>query len=126
MTRQIIQTSSAPAAIGTYSQAVRVGQTLYLSGQIGLDPATGALRESPEAQIEQAFANVGAVIAAAGATLADVAKLTLFLTDLAHFATVNESMARYFTAPYPARSTVQVAALPKGAAFEVEALVVFP
>lgn len=126
MTRQIIQTSAAPAAIGTYSQAVRVGQTLYLSGQIGLDPKTGELRDTAEAQIEQAFANVGAVIKAAGATLADVAKLTLFLTDLAHFGKVNEAMARHFAAPYPARSTVQVAALPKGAAFEVEALVVFP
>ncbi|MEO8133769.1 MAG: Rid family detoxifying hydrolase [Betaproteobacteria bacterium] len=126
MTRQIIQTSSAPAAIGTYSQAVRMGQTLYLSGQIGLEPATGNLRDGIDAQIDQAFANVSAVATAAGATLADVVKLTLFLTDLAHFGKVNETMARYFAAPYPARSTVQVAALPKGAEFEVEAIVVFP
>ncbi len=126
MTRQVIQTSAAPAAIGTYSQGIRVGQTLYLSGQIGLDPATGDLREGVDAQIDQAFRNVQAVATAAGASLADVVKLTLFLTDLAHFGKVNETMARYFVAPYPARSTVQVAGLPKGAAFEVEALVVFP
>ena len=126
MTKQIIQTASAPAAIGTYSQAVRAGQTLYLSGQLGLDPATGSLRDAIDAQVDQAFQNVRAVCTAAGASLGDVVKLTLFLTDLAHFAKVNETMARYFAEPYPARSTVQVAALPKGAAFEVEAIVVFP
>ncbi len=123
MSRQVIQTPNAPAAIGTYSQAVRVGQTVYLSGQIGLDPATGNLRDGVDAQIDQAFANMRAVITAAGGTTADVAKLTLFLTDLAHFGKVNETMARYFSTPYPARSTVEVAGLPKGAAFEVEAIV---
>lgn len=126
MNRQVINTPSAPAAIGTYSQAIRVGQTVYLSGQLGLDPATGNLRDTIDAQIDQAFRNVSAVVAAAGASLDDVVKLTLFLTDLAHFAKVNEAMARYFKEPYPARSTVQVSALPKGAGFEVEALVVLP
>ena len=124
MLKQMINTASAPAAIGTYSQGIRSGSTLFLSGQIGLDPATGNLRETVEAQIEQAFRNVQAVAAAAGASLDDVVKLTLFLTDLANFAKVNETMTRLFHEPYPARSTVQVSALPKGAGFEVEAIVV--
>jgi reactive intermediate/imine deaminase len=126
MAKQAIHTSAAPAALGTYSQGIRAGQTLYLSGQLGLDPATGNLRNTIDAQIDQAFQNLRAVAVAAGASLDDAVKLTLFLTDLAHFAKVNETMARYCKEPYPARSTVQVSALPKGAGFEVEAVVVFP
>ena len=126
MAKQAIHTSAAPAAIGTYSQGIRAGQTIYLSGQLGLDPATGNLREGIDAQIDQAFLNLRAVAEAGGATLDDAVKLTLFLTDLANFAKVNETMARYFTQPFPARATVQVSALPKGAGFEVEAVVVFP
>ena len=99
---------------------------MYLSGQLGLDPPTGTLRDTIDAQIEQAFQNLRAVATAAGASLDDVVKLTLFLTDLANFSKVNETMARHFREPYPARSTVQVSALPKGAAFEVEAIVVLP
>jgi reactive intermediate/imine deaminase len=126
MAKQAIHTSAAPAALGPYSLGIRVGQTVYLSGQLGLDPATGNLREGIDAQIDQAFQNLRAVAVAAGATLDDAVKLTLFLTDLANFAKVNETMARYFKEPYPARSTVQVSALPKGAGFEVEAVVVLP
>jgi reactive intermediate/imine deaminase len=126
MAKQAIHTAAAPAALGTYSQGIRAGQTLYLSGQLGLDPATGNLRDTIDAQIDQAFKNLRAVAVAAGASLDDAVKLTLFLTDLAHFAKVNETMARYFKEPFPARSTVQVSALPKGAGFEVEAVVVFP
>ena len=124
MPRQPITTPNAPAALGTYSQAIKAGNTIYLSGQIGLDPVTGNLHPSIETQIDQAFQNLRAVAAAAGASLDDAVKLTLFLTDLAHFSKVNETMARYFTQPYPARSTVQVSALPKGAAFEAEAVLV--
>ena len=126
MAKQAIHTSAAPAALGTYSQGIRAGQTIYLSGQLGLDPVTGDLREDIDAQIDQAFLNLRAVAEAGGATLDDAVKLTLFLTDLANFAKVNETMARYFTQPFPARATVQVSALPKGAGFEVEAVVVFP
>ena len=126
MAKQAIHTSAAPAALGTYSQGIRAGQTLYLSGQLGLDPATGNLRDTIDAQIDQAFQNLRAVAVAAGTSLDDAVKLTLFLTDLANFAKVNATMARYFNEPYPARSTVQVSALPKGAGFEVEAVVVFP
>lgn len=126
MAKQAIHTSAAPAALGTYSQGIRAGQTVYLSGQLGLDPATGNLRDTIEAQIEQAFQNLRAVAVAAGGSLDDAVKLTLFLTDLANFGKVNETMTRYFTQPFPARSTVQVSALPKGAGFEVEAVVVFP
>lgn len=126
MAKQAIHTSAAPAALGTYSQGIRAGQTLYLSGQLGLDSATGNLRDSIDAQIDQAFQNLRAVAVAAGASLDDAVKLTLFLTDLTNFAKVNETMARYFKEPFPARSTVQVSALPKGAGFEVEAVVVFP
>jgi reactive intermediate/imine deaminase len=123
--RTIISTTRAPAAIGPYSQAVRAGQTVYLSGQIALDPATGQMVEGGiEAQAEQVFRNMTAVIEAAGATLADCVKLTLFLTDLAHFPAVNEIMQRHFAQPYPARSTVGVASLPRGALFEAEAIVV--
>ena len=123
--RTIIQTADAPAAIGPYSQAVRVGDTVWLSGQIALDPADGTLVEGGiDAQIEQVFRNMSAVAAAAGGSLADCVKLTLFLTDLADFPRVNEAMRKWFTAPYPARSTVGVASLPRGALFEAEAVMV--
>ena len=124
MTRQAIATTQAPSAIGTYSQGIKAGQTIYLSGQLGLDPASGNLHADVEKQIDQAFQNMRAVATAAGASLGDAVKLTLFLTDLGHFAKVNETMARYFMQPYPARSTVQVSALPKGAVFEAEAILV--
>ncbi len=122
MSRQIIATSDAPAAIGTYSQAVRVGNTVYLSGQIGLDPASMQLVDGIEAQIHQVFANLRAVAQAAGGSLADVAKLNIFLTDLGHFAKVNEIMAQYFAQPYPARAAVGVASLPRGALVEADAV----
>lgn len=125
MPRQIVATADAPAAIGPYSQAVRVGDTVWLSGQIPLDPATGQLVEGDfTAQVERAFANLAAVVKAAGGTLDQIVKLTLFLTDLGQFGTVNEIMQRHFRAPYPARSTVGVASLPRGAQFEVEAVLV--
>ena len=126
MARQPIQTSAAPAALGPYSQGIRAGKTVYLSGQLGLDPATGDLSTTIDAQIDQAFLNLRAVATAADASLDDAVKLTLFLTDLTHFSKVNEAMVRYFHEPFPARSTVQVAALPKGAGFEVEAVIVLP
>ena len=126
MAKHMIHTAAAPAALGTYSQGIRAGGTLYLSGQLGLDPATGNLNQTIDGQIEQAFQNLRAVATSAGASLDDIVKLTLFLTDLGDFAKVNETMARHFREPYPARSTVQVSALPKGAAFEVEAIVVLP
>lgn len=122
MTRSIIQTPDAPAAIGTYSQAVRVGQTVYLSGQIGLDPVAMQLVDGIDAQIHQVFRNLRAVTLAAGGSLADVAKLNIFLTDLAHFARVNEIMAEYFVQPYPARAAVGVASLPRGAMVEADAV----
>ncbi|HRO60902.1 MAG TPA: RidA family protein [Burkholderiaceae bacterium] len=125
MSRQIIATTDAPAAIGPYSQAVRAGNTVWLSGQIPLDPATGEIVEGGfEAQVERAFANLDAVVQSAGGRLSQVVKLTLFLTDLGQFATVNAIMQRHFEAPYPARSTVGVASLPRGAQFEVEAVLV--
>lgn len=122
MSKQPIQTSAAPAALGTYSQAIRAGNQVFLSGQLGLDPATGNLREGIEAQIKQAFTNLSAVAEAAGGSLEQTVKLTLFLTDLAHFPKVNEIMANFFAQPYPARSTVGVASLPKGALFEADAV----
>jgi reactive intermediate/imine deaminase len=123
--REIISTDGAPAAIGTYSQAVRVGDTVYLSGQIPLDPATMTLvTDSPEAMISRVFDNLAAVAAAAGGSLQDVVKLNIFLTDLGWFGQVNEIMAQYFTAPYPARAAVGVASLPKGALVEMEAIMV--
>jgi len=124
MTRSIISTPNAPAAIGTYSQAVRTGDTLYLSGQIGLDPTSGQLVEGIENQIQRVFANLKAVAEAAGASLGDVVKLTVYLTDLANFARVNEAMFRYFKQPYPARAVVGVASLPRGALVEADAIVV--
>ena len=126
MKRQAIQTADAPAAIGPYSQAISAGSTLYLSGQIGLDPATMQVVDGIEAQTHQVFRNLRAVATAAGATLADVTKLTILLADLGDFAKVNEIMATYFKAPYPARSTYQVAALPRGGRIEVEAIAVLP
>jgi reactive intermediate/imine deaminase len=122
MSKQVIHTAAAPAAIGTYSQAIRAGDLVFLSGQIGLDPVSGQLRDGIDAQIAQAFENLHAVARAAGGTLDHAVKLTLYLTDLAHFAKVNESMANFFVQPYPARATVGVASLPKGALFEVEAI----
>jgi len=124
MSKTIIATPDAPAAIGTYSQAVKAGNTVYLSGQIGLDPATMQLVEGIEAQIHRVFANLRAVATAAGGTLADVAKLNIFLTDLGHFAKVNEIMAQYFSQPYPARAAVGVASLPRGALVEADAVMV--
>ncbi len=128
MSNQPIHTDKAPAALGPYSQAISAnfafkGTVIFCSGQIGLDPVTGNMRDGFEAQVDQAFANLQAVIAAAGGTLGGVVKLTLFLTDLAHFATVNAKMEALFQKPYPARSTVGVSSLPKGALFEVEAIV---
>ncbi|MFP6829628.1 MAG: RidA family protein [Gammaproteobacteria bacterium] len=125
MSKQPIHTDSAPAAIGTYSQAIRAGDTVYLSGQIPLDPQTMELVSGgAEPQIRRVFDNLTAVAEAAGGTLADVAKLTVYLTDLGDFSTVNEVMAEYFTEPYPARAAIGVAQLPKGAAVEMDAVLV--
>ncbi len=124
MSRQIISTADAPAAIGTYSQAVKVGDTVYLSGQIGLNPASMQLADGIVAQIHQVFQNLRAVATASGGSLADIVKLNVFLTDLSHFAKVNEIMAEYFVAPYPARAAVGVAALPRGAEVEADGVMV--
>jgi len=124
MSKKIISTAQAPAAIGTYSQAVRAGDTVYLSGQIGLDPQSMQLVEGFEAQTIRVFENLKAVAEAAGGSLADTVKLNVFLTDLANFAKVNEIMARYFTEPYPARAAVGVASLPRGAQVEADAVLV--
>ena len=122
MSKQQIHSKHAPAAIGPYSQAIRVGDTIYMSGQIGLDPASGNLVEGVEAQAHQVFKNLRAVAQAAGAELDDIVKVTLLLADLGDFNKVNEIMASYFKEPYPARATYQVAALPRGARVEVDAL----
>ena len=125
MSRQPISTNAAPAAIGPYSQAVRAGDTVYLSGQIALDPATGLIVEGDvAAQARRAFTNLKAVCTAAGGSLDDVVRVGLFLVDMDHFAAVNAVMGEYFEAPYPARSTVQVSALPRGGLFEVDAVMV--
>ncbi len=125
MAREIIRTDQAPQAIGTYSQAVRVGGTVYLSGQIPLDPATMELVTGDiEAQVRRVFDNLQAVARAGGGGLADVAKLNVFLTDLAHFPVVNRVMAEYFAEPYPARAAIGVASLPRGAAVEMDAVMV--
>jgi reactive intermediate/imine deaminase len=125
MGKQIIQSADAPAAIGPYSQAVRAGDTLYMSGQIPLDPKTMQIVDGGiDAQARQVLANLRAVAVAAGATLNDIVKLTILMTDLSEFAQVNEIMAAHFDAPYPARATYQVAALPRGARIEVEAVLV--
>jgi reactive intermediate/imine deaminase len=119
--RTPVSTPHAPQAIGTYSQAIKVRGTVYLSGQIALDPATGELVSGDmEAQVRRVFENLKAVAQAAGGSLGDVVKLNVFLTDLSHFALVNRVMAEYFTAPYPARAAVGVAALPRGAAVEMD------
>lgn len=118
--KQIIQTPDAPAAIGTYSQAVRVDHTVYLSGQIGLDPTTMQMVEGIEAQVHRVFRNLRAVASAADSSFDDLVKLNVYLTDLSHFAKVNEIMAEYFRQPYPARAAVGVAALPRGALVEMD------
>jgi reactive intermediate/imine deaminase len=125
MPRQPIHSDRAPAAIGPYSQATRAGDTVFLSGQIALDPATGLLVEGDiEAQARRAFDNLKAVCEAADASLDDVVRLGLYLTDLGQFAIVNQVMSEYFDAPFPARSTIEVSGLPRGAQFEVDAILV--
>lgn len=124
MTKQAIHTPNAPQALGTYSQAIRAGNTIYLAGQVGLDPATMQIVEGIEAQIHRVFRNLEAVAGAAGANLDDAVKLTVFLTDLSHFARLNEIMAQYVKQPYPARSAVGVSQLPRGALVEIEAILV--
>ena len=122
MARSTIHTAAAPKAIGTYSQAVRCGSTVYLAGQIGLDPATMELVAGIDPQIRRVFENLRAVAQAAGGGLADVVKLTVFLTDLGNFARLNDIMATYFSEPYPARAAVGVATLPRGALVEIDAV----
>jgi reactive intermediate/imine deaminase len=125
MARTIIQTDKAPQAIGTYSQAVKVDNTVYISGQIPLDPASmKVVAGGTEAQITRVFDNLSAVAEAAGGSLKDVVKLTIFLTDLSCFPTVNEIMARYFSEPYPARAAIEVSALPKAVEVEMDAVLV--
>lgn len=124
MNAKLISTPNAPAAIGPYSQALDLGNVVYCSGQIPIVPATGELAEGLQAQAEQVFTNIEAVLAEAGLTMANVVKTTLFLTDLADFAAVNEIYAKHFATPYPARSCVQVAGLPKGAKLECEVVAV--
>jgi len=122
MAKTIIVTPNAPAAIGTYSQAVRVGDTVYISGQIGLEPVSMQMVDGIDAQIVRVFDNLKAVAEAAGGSLADVVKLNVFLIDLAHFARVNETMAKYFSEPFPARAAVGVKELPRGALVEADAV----
>lgn len=124
MSRQVIHTENAPAAIGTYSQAILVGDTLYLSGQIGLDPYSMELVEGIEAQIRRVFDNLKAVCEAAGGNLEDIAKLNIFLTDLSNFQLVNQIMGEYFAQPYPARAALGVASLPKAALVEMDGIVI--
>ncbi|MGN0743178.1 MAG: RidA family protein [Candidatus Fimadaptatus sp.] len=120
MAKQIIHTDKAPGAIGPYSQATRVGGTVFTSGQLGLDPATGKLAQGVRAQAEQAMRNLGEILAAAGLGYADIVKTVIFVQDLADFKTVNEVYASFFEGDYPARSCVQVAALPMGGLVEIE------
>ena len=117
-----IKSADAPAAIGTYSQAIRAGDTVYLSGQIGLDPASMQMVDGIEAQIQRVFRNLAAVAGAAGSDLGRAVRMTVYLTDLAHFARVNEIMAQYLKEPYPARAAVGVASLPRGALVEIDAI----
>jgi reactive intermediate/imine deaminase len=124
MTRKIIHTDDAPKAIGTYSQAVRVGDTVYFAGQIGLDPKTMQMVDGIDTQIRRVFDNLKAVAEAAGGTLDDVVRFTVYLTDLKHFARVNEIMATYLKEPYPARAAVGVASLPRDALVEIDAIMV--
>lgn len=127
MPKQVIQSDDAPAAIGPYSQSVCAGNTLYMSGQIPLDPTTMRIVDGGiEEQTRQVFRNLSAIAGAADATLNDIVKLTILMTDLAEFAKVNDIMAAHFDAPYPARATYQVAALPRGARIEVEAILALP
>jgi reactive intermediate/imine deaminase len=123
-TKFIVQTPDAPAAIGTYSQAVRMDNTVYLSGQIGLDPDTMQMVDGIEAQVNRVFKNLRAVAVASGGSMDDVVKLNIYLTDLTHFAKVNEIMATYFSQPYPARAAVGVASLPRGALVEADGVLV--
>ena len=124
MSKQIISTTNAPAAIGTYSQATRVGNTIWVSGQIPMDPATKELvKGDMEAQVRRVFENMKAIVLASGAGLDDVVKVSVFLIDLSHFGLVNKIMAEYFHEPYPARAAVGVASLPRGAQVEVECIV---
>lgn len=122
MSKHVIHTDHAPAAVGTYSQAIKVDSTVYISGQLGLDPATMELKEGFEAQARQAMDNLAAIAQASGGSLADVVKFNVSLTDLADFATLNQVFTEYLSAPYPARAAVQVAALPKGGVVEIEAI----
>lgn len=122
--KKTISTPNAPAAIGPYSQAVKTGSMVFTSGQLGMNPATGDLAVGIEAQAHQAFKNLEAILVEAGGSLASVLKFTLFLTDLGDFATVNTIMAQYVPEPFPARSTVGVASLPKGGLFEIEAIAI--
>ena len=122
MPRKIIHTEDAPKAIGTYSQAVRCGATVYLAGQIGLDPKTMEIVPGIGPQIQRVLDNLRAVARASGGDLKDIVKLTVYLTDLAHFALVNETMAKYFSPPYPARAALGVASLPRGALVEMDAI----
>jgi reactive intermediate/imine deaminase len=122
MARQIVHTDAAPKAIGPYSQAVRCGNTVYLAGQIGLDPATMEMVPGIDQQIKRVFENLKAVAAAAGGSLDDAAKVTVYLTDLGNFARVNEIMATFFNAPYPARVAIGVSSLPRGGLVEVDAI----
>lgn len=124
MSKTIISTINAPAAIGTYSQAVKAGDTVYLSGQLGLDPATMEMVEGVDAQIVRVFDNLKAVAEAAGGTLADVVKLNVYLIDLGNFAKVNAAMANYFSEPYPARAAIGVSALPRGGLVEMDGVLV--
>jgi len=124
MSKQAITSKHAPAALGPYSQGVRAGWTVYLSGQLGLDPATGNLADGVEAQTHQVFKNLRAVAQAAGGELDDIVKLTIMMADLADFAKVNEIMTTHFKPPYPARATYQVAALPRAAKIEIEGVLV--
>lgn len=122
MSKQVIHTDHAPAAVGTYSQAIKVGNTVYISGQLGLDPATMQLKEGFDAQARQAFDNLEAIAKAAGGSLNDTVKFNVSLTDLADFAALNQVFEERLSAPYPARAAVQVAALPKGGVVEIEAI----
>ena len=127
MSKSVIQTSNAPAAIGTYSQAAKAGNTVYLSGQIPLVPSTmEMISENFEEQAVQVFENIQAVVTASGGKMENLVKVNIFLTDLGEFAKVNEVMARYFTEPYPARAAVQVSALPKGSQIEIDGVMVLP
>ena len=123
-TKHVVSTTGAPAAIGTYSQAIRAGSAVFLSGQIGLDPASMQMQEGFEAQTHQVFKNLKAVCEAAGGSLADIVKLNAFLTDLGNFAKFNEIMAQYFTEPFPARAAVGVASLPRAGLVEADAIMV--